>query len=221
MAVNLYIHPCCIKCTTLQGEHSESSSTEEDRGLSGSSHTRELGGSRVGGNGAVGRGSDGRSRASGHVGGSGRGGSRSHLSGAGGVHAGSSGLRGRGGSLRRSGSRGAGSWNLDAHGDTGGGASILNGLDDVGLLLSRARLLDARGDGSEEGVGLLAVAREVSQAAAAIGGQGGDEAAQSARRDVVELSGGNGGQDSESSEGLHVDFGCVGCCLVGLSECSN
>jgi len=51
------------------------------------------------------------------------------------------------------------------------------------------------------------VACEVGKRGAAVAGEGTDEAVESARRDVVKLSGANGGQSDDGSdgEGLHFD----------------
>ena len=51
------------------------------------------------------------------------------------------------------------------------------------------------------------MACEVGKRGAAVAGEGTDEAVESARRDVVKLSGANGGQSDDGSdgEGLHFD----------------
>lgn len=64
-----------------------------------------------------------------------------------------------------------------------------------------------RNDGCEELVGTLAVAGEVGERSATVSAQRGEEAAQSASWNVLELCGGDRGQGNEcgDGEGLHVD----------------
>lgn len=158
----------------LQSKHSKGSSAEDTDGLgSTSSGTGELGRRRrrslgwgravarrcrhAGGHGCCGVGSTGgRSGSSTRCGrGRGRG-------------------RGRSGS-GRSGTRAA-AVGGDGDSDAVGGASVLDLGDDVGLLGGCAVLLHAGSDGSEEGIGLLAVALEVLELRAAIGSKGTDKA---------------------------------------------
>jgi hypothetical protein len=67
-------------------------------------------------------------------------------------------------------------------------------------------LFDARSHGSEERVGLLAVAGKVGQVAA-IPAQRGEEAGQSATWNLIKLGGADSGESNEcgDGEGLHVD----------------
>lgn len=169
----------------LQGEHGQSSGTQDDGSLGdGSGETRELRGGWVGGEGAVAGGGGGGLRASASRSG-GRSTARRGRAGrsrAGWVAAGAAlgrGGRGLSGSRRSgSGRRLAASWGGDADGHAGGRARVLDALDDLGLVIGRACLLDAGGDGRDERVALLAVASEVKQAVAAVRVQRGDEAVQ-------------------------------------------
>jgi hypothetical protein len=191
---------CLERERNLQGEESDTGSGEETSSLgSASSGTGELGdGGGSGGSSAVAGGSGStadRAVDGGALGGGLRGrGSRSNSDGGS-----SRGLRGGAG----------GSGHLrDSDLNTGGLAGLLNGSDGSLLLLGGAGLLDARNHGSEEGLGLLAMALEVLKGLAAILAKGLEEAAQSARGDVVELGRGNSGQSKGggNSEGLHVDW---------------
>lgn len=88
----------------------------------------------------------------------------------------------------------------------GRGALSNDGVGDGDLVSNVAGLLHARSDVADES-GLLAVAGEVGQARAAIGGQGSDEAAQRAGGHVRELSVGQTGSNEGNQGGgeLHFD----------------
>lgn len=119
----------------------------------------------------------------------------------------------------------------DGDGNTGSLASGLDRRDGGGLVIGRAGTLNAGLDGSEEGVTLLAVAREVGKRLAAVAGERADEASQlddvskgstrvdmhhirwtySALRDVVELGAGDSGQGDDGGNGEALHFcGCFG-----------
>jgi hypothetical protein len=66
----------------------------------------------------------------------------------------------------------------DGHLDTGSLAGLLNSSNGSLLLLGRAALLDTGNHGSEERLGLLAMALEVLEGLAAITAKGLEEAAQ-------------------------------------------
>jgi hypothetical protein len=169
----------------LQSQVGESSGTEETDSLgSAGSGTGELGDGGCGrGLGAVARGGGitadaaGGSDADGGVGSNGgsvldSGIENGGVGSDGGSGSGSGLHYGRGLARRR-----ARTWlcrNLD--GDTSSLAGLLDGGDGGSLVLSRASLLDAGDDGSEEGLGLLAVAVEVIKSLAAIAGERSEEA---------------------------------------------
>lgn len=141
------------------------------------------------------------------------------------------GLAGGSRSSGRDGGRGIG----DLDGNAGLLAGRLDGGDGGRLIRGAAGTLYAGLDGRKQLRALLAVAREVGERRAAVGGQGTDEAVQlehvngmfevehfavtyGAGGDLVELSGGNGGQgdDGGDGEGLH-SGGCFGM-LDGINE---
>lgn len=215
----------------LQSEDSKGSSADEASGSTDAgSRTGELGGRgrRSRGDGAVGgwgrdggdRGAGGRRAGGGDLVGGGLSSRRSRGRRClGGRRLGAAGLRGSR-RFRGRGSAGA----RDADGNAGGGASVLNALDDLGLLVGGAGTLDAGSDRGEEGVGLLAVALEVGEFRAAVSAQCGQEALKlvsleqvlemlivvttyRALGEVSKLSRGNTGQSDEESgsEGLHLE----------------
>jgi hypothetical protein len=189
----------------LQSEESKSDGTETSSGLVGGTGELGDGRSRSTSGGAVAGGSGhGRDGGGGLAGLSDGGldGSRGLDDGGGGLSGG-----GRGGRGNRGGGGGNGGLygNIDI--DTGGLAGLGNGVDGSLLVLGIASLLDAGNDGSEEGVGLLAMAVEVVKSSTAIGAQGTEEAAQSAGGDVLKLSGANSGEggNGDGNIGLHFD----------------
>lgn len=100
---------------------------------------------------------------------------------------------------------------------TGGRALLDDGVGDGDLVSDVAGLLDAGSDGANQR-GLLAVAGEVGQGRAAIGGQGRDEAAQRAAGDVGELSVGQTGSNEGNQGGGELHFDGESAEKAGISK---